>query len=69
MSRLTVQFPTKTSEILDEMAEHDQVSKTEIIRRALALYKFLGDEVNGKEGKKIAIADKDDKILKEIVLT
>lgn len=68
MARLTVQFPERTSQILDELAEQDQVSKTEILRRALALYKYLEKETQDGD-KKIAIADKNDQILKEIVIT
>lgn len=69
MARLTVQFPDRTSKILEELSEDNQVSKTEVLRRALALYKYLGEEVRKGKGKKLAIADKDDKILKEIALT
>jgi hypothetical protein len=69
MGRLTVQFPEKTSQILSELAEHDEISKTEVLRRALALYKHLGTEVRKETGRKIAIADKDDRIVKEIVFT
>ena len=68
MARLTVQFPERTSEILTELSEQDQVSKTEILRRALALYKYLENETR-EGGKKIAIADQNDQILKEIVIT
>ena len=69
MARLTVQFPEKTSEILEKLSEDNQVSKTEVLRRALALYKYLDDEVRKGKGKKLTIADEDDKILKEIALT
>ena len=67
MAKLTVQFPDQASQVLAELSEQDQVSKTEILRRALSLYKYLENETEG--GKKIAIADKDDRILKEIVIT
>jgi len=68
MPRLTVQFPEKTDEILSELAAKDSVSKTEIIRRALSLYRFLDSEAREK-GNKVAIADNNDKIIKEIVFT
>ena len=68
MARLTVQFPEQTSQILAELSERDQMSKTEVLRRALALYKYLDKET--REGdKKITISDKNDQILKEIVIT
>lgn len=69
MARLTVQFPEKTSEMLSDLADREEVSKTEILRRALALYKYLETEVQKGKGRKIAITDEDDKILKEIVIT
>lgn len=69
MARLTIQFPEKTSNLLSEMAERDEVSKTEILRRALSLYKYLDGEVRKQKGHKVAIADEEDKVIKEIVIT
>lgn len=68
MARLTVQFPSKTDAILSELAEKEEITKTEVIRRALSLYKFLDREAKQK-GLKIAIADQDDNIIKEILYT
>ncbi|MDP8207317.1 MAG: ribbon-helix-helix protein, CopG family [Candidatus Electryonea clarkiae] len=67
MARMTVQFPSKTSKILSEMAKKEEVSKTDIIRRALALYQYLGEEED--QGNNIAVTDKKDKVLKKIVFT
>lgn len=68
MARLTVQFPEATSEALAEMSQKEQVPKTEILRRALALYRYLEKET--RDGKhKIAIADEDGKVVKEILIT
>jgi len=70
MARLTIQFPERTSKILEELSEDNEVTKTEVLRRAVALYKYLDEEVRkGKGKKKVVIADEDDKILKEIALT
>lgn len=66
MARLTVQFPSKTDAILSELAAKEEITKTEVIRRALSLYKFLDREAKQK-GLKIAIADQDDNIVKEIL--
>ncbi len=66
MARLTVQFPDQTSKILAELSEKDDVSKTEILRRAISLYKYLGNETRGNK-RKIVIADENDNLLKEIV--
>jgi hypothetical protein len=68
MARLTVQFPEQTSEVLAELSDREQVSKTEVLRRALALYKYLEQET--RDGKrKVAIADENDNVVKEIVIT
>lgn len=68
MARLTVQFPDATNEVLTELSEKDQVSKTEIIRRALAVYKYL--ETETRDGKhKVAIIDENGKVVKEILIT
>lgn len=68
MARLTVQFPTQTSDLLSELSAQDSVSKTEILRRALAVYKYLEKET--RDGKhKIAITDEDGKVVKEILIT
>ncbi len=68
MARLTIQFPEKTDEILTELSSKQNVSKTEVLRRALSLYKYLDREAKDK-GYKVTIADGDDKIIKEIVFT
>ena len=68
MARLTVQFPDRTSEILTELASRDQSTKTEVINKALALYKYLQRET--RDGThRIVVVDESDKILKEIVMT
>lgn len=70
MARLTIQFPERTSKILEELSEENEVTKTEVLRRAVALYKYLNEEVRKGKGKnKVVIADEDDKILKEIAMT
>lgn len=68
MARLTVQFPDPTSEILADLSAQDQVSKTEILRRALSVYKYLAKET--QDGKrKVAITDENGKVVKEILIT
>jgi hypothetical protein len=68
MARLTVQFPDSTSEILGELSAQDNVSKTEILRRALSVYKYLAKET--QDGKrKIAITDENGQVVKEILIT
>lgn len=47
--RLSVNVNDECARVLREMSERDQMSITEIIRRAVSVYKFITDEVaNGK---------------------
>lgn len=68
MAKLTVQFPTQTSEILSTLSTKEEITKTEVLRKALSLYKYLKEETSKQDGRKISITDKDDKILKDIVM-
>ena len=68
MARLTVQFSEPTSKILDELSAQERVSKTEILRRAIALYRYLEKETRD-EKRKIAIADEGGNVMKEIVFS
>ena len=67
MARLTVQFPDRTTEMLTELAARDQATKTEVINRALALYRYLQKETRDRNHR-IAVVDENDKIVKEIVM-
>jgi len=67
MPKLTVEFNDKMNEILDELAKDKGLSKVEVLRRAVALYRYLDSEQ--KDGdKKVSITRKDDKVVKDIVL-
>ena len=67
MPRITIEFPEQVDKILKELAEKGGTSKVDVIRRALALYNYVNKEVKEKD-LKLAVADEEDKILKEIVL-
>ncbi len=67
MPRITIEFPEQVDKILKELAEKGDTSKVDVIRRALALYNYVNKEVKEKD-LKLAVADEEDKILKEIVL-
>ena len=67
MPRITIEFPEQVDKILRELAEKGDTSKVDVIRRALALYNYVDKEVKEKD-LKLAVADEEDKILKEIVL-
>ena len=67
MPRITIEFPEQVDKILRDLAEKGDTSKVDVIRRALALYNYVNKEVKEKD-LKLAVADEEDKILKEIVL-
>ena len=67
MPKLTVEFNDRMNSMLEEMAAKDDTSKVDVIRRALALLKYVEDEVGDNDRRRLAIAE-DDKVVKEIVL-
>jgi Arc/MetJ-type ribon-helix-helix transcriptional regulator len=67
MPRITIEFPEQIDKILKELAEKGETSKVDVLRRALALYNYVNKEVKEKD-LKLAVADNEDKILKEIIL-
>lgn len=67
MSKLTVTFSGKIDDDLDHLAHEQGIPKTQVIRRAIALMKYLEDE--REQGRKVAITDEDMTVLKEIVST
>lgn len=71
MSKMTVDFNEQVTEMIDDLAHREGRSKAEVLRRAIAVYKFLDDEVReGKEeGRRVAVTDKDRQVLKEVVWT
>jgi predicted transcriptional regulator len=67
MPKLTVEFNDKMNDILGQLAEEKGTTKVDVLRRAVALYKYLDAEQNGDESKRVSIT-KDGKALKDIVL-
>ena len=66
MAKLTVQFNDKQTAMLNEMANKEGTTKTEILRRALAVYRALRRETSDGE-KKVSITSEDDKVLKDFI--
>ena len=64
--RLNVNLNTETAETLKQMAEENGSSLTEIVRRAIAVYKFIEDE--SREGHRIQTVDPESKDVRELVL-
>jgi predicted transcriptional regulator len=66
--RLTIQFDRQIDKMLKELAERKGTTKVDILRRALAAYKYLDDEVFDDDGKRISVTSKENKILKDVIL-
>ncbi|WP_195849367.1 ribbon-helix-helix protein, CopG family [Arthrobacter sp. AQ5-05] len=64
--RLNVNMNEKTAKELREVAESEGLSITEVVRRAIALYRYVRSET--KRGRVISIMDKDGSNRSEIVL-
>jgi len=71
MPTLVIEFNRKMNDILQQMADEKGTTKVDIIRRAVALYKYLTNELacrrKGDTPKKLVIR-RGDLILKEVVL-
>lgn len=67
MPKLTVEFNERINQMLEELAAKDETTKVDVIRRALALYKYVEEEVGKGDHRRLAIAE-DEKVIKEIVL-
>jgi predicted transcriptional regulator len=66
MPKLTVEFNDKMNQILEQLAEEKGTTKVDVLRRAVALYRYLDDEQKG-EDKQVSIT-KNGKAVKDIVL-
>ena len=67
MPKLTVQFGDQMSRMLKELAAEKGTTQTEIIRRALATYKYLSDETKDDD-KRVSVTSKTDKTIRDIIL-
>jgi predicted transcriptional regulator len=56
--RLSVNINDETAAALDELARKRQTTVTEIVRRAISVYKFIEDET--ESGKRLQLVDADD---------
>jgi hypothetical protein len=67
MPKLTVEFNDKMNDILEQLADEKGTTKVDVLRRAVALYKYLDGEQKDGGNKKVSITQNDN-ILKDIVL-
>ncbi len=66
--KMTVDFNEEFTDMLEQLAKREGRSRAEILRRSIALYKYLDDEVRegDKEGRSVSVTDKEGHILKQI---
>ena len=57
MPKLTIEFNDRVNGMLEELAEEAGTTKVDIIRRALALYKHVDDEVRETDKRKLATTE------------
>ena len=68
MPKLTVQFDNRINKLLKELAERKGTTKVDIIRRALATYKYLDDETIDQDKRVSVTSVATDKIIKDVIL-
>ena len=68
MPKLTVQYDNKINKLLKELAERKGTTKVDIIRRALATYKYLDDETIDQDKRVSVTSVATDKIIKDVIL-
>lgn len=67
MAKLNIQFDEEMDKMLEELAEKKGTTKAEIIRRALAIYKYVEEETRGGKRRLAITSAQDEKVLKEII--
>jgi hypothetical protein len=68
MPRYTLAFSEEFDKLLEEMSSKKDVTKAEIIRRALASYAVLQKQIGTDDKHKVSITDDMDNVLKDIIL-
>jgi hypothetical protein len=69
MPRYTIDFDDSFDKVLNDLVRSTGSStKADVIRKAVASYKFLKTETPEASEKKVSITSKDGQVLKDIVL-
>jgi len=68
VAKLTVQFSEEGTRALDELARKVGTTKTDVLRRALALYDYVERELEKDDGRNLSITDSSGAPIKDIVL-
>ena len=68
MAKLTVEFSDGMTKLLESLARKNGTTKVDVIRRALALYNYVDEEVLEKKGRKLSITEDDNKVIKDLIV-
>ncbi len=63
--RLTLEVTEDVNEILDNLAEMSGTTKSDVLRKAIALIEYA--ITNKKKGRQLALIDKDEKVVGTVV--
>ena len=64
--RSTITYSSKLDKIMADLASREEISKPEVIRRALVLYSYLYNEAS-TNGNRVVITDSTGEKAKELV--
>ncbi len=55
---------------INGIAERKGITRAEVIRRAVAVFDYLGNETDlgRREDRKVSITDQDDNVLKDVII-
>lgn len=68
MPKCTIKFSSQANKLVEELADRKNTTKDEIVRHALAMYKYLSDETSCGD-KRVSITSAEyDRILKDIIM-
>jgi len=65
-SRLDLDLNDQMTEVFDEIQKEDGITKSEIVRRAVAYYRILRDQKSNN--RKVLLVDQDGSNAKELIL-
>lgn len=63
--RVSLDMSPEANDLLESLASHHRTTKSQILRRAVALY-HVASEANAS-GNRLAVVDKDKRVVSEIV--
>lgn len=68
MPRYTIDMSEEFERVLKEMAEKKGVPRSEIIRNAIASYRYLTENASTDKDRKVSITNGEDRVIKDVVL-